>query len=237
VDNVCRWLNIHRRNYSPEDAVDRYGQTPLHVAVQSVCDISVIERLLHGTTSYLCAQTPDYRQRYALHWACTNPNGIYKEAGTKLGGWGIRKKHIENMTLLICKLADVFPEAASTPDVDGCTPIDLAMKHPTDRRVKAALLKADFCTKQDQKLKQQRSKGSSTINSHTDSSGCDKAGRAEIPPVIEVIHNGQVSDSNHNPWGIGDDYSSMGSRVVSRRAKNSSTTTTTTQVDSIMIQI
>lgn len=198
VNTICKWMSAHRRECNPEETINRRGETPLHVAVKHVCDISVVERLLEGKTTSCSAMKVDYRLRHALHWACANPNGYYRAPGL----WGWKKEGTEAMTLIICRLTEAFPGAASAQDVDGETPVDLAMKRKTDRRVKTALLNALLKAKSDISPSK-----ASTAMSHTDNSA---GGDDTVPWAITVSAVDKVQDS---------DDSSIGSRGISRRQK------------------
>ena len=146
--------------FLPEEAVDRRGRNPLHLAVEAGCKLSVVDRLLSGETCSMPAIAKDAYGRTPLHWACTNPSGGESPAHARSKQGSLRslfglsvssrqdcnKSHcssaslqtkdaargksisdMENMACVICRLTAVYPEAASIKDLDGFTPLDLAI--------------------------------------------------------------------------------------------------------------
>ena len=61
VDLMCKWLRAHKAYLTPEEEIDKNGQTPLHVAVTRGCHVSVIARLT-STSSLSC---PAAASKYA----------------------------------------------------------------------------------------------------------------------------------------------------------------------------
>jgi hypothetical protein len=129
----------HSPRVLPEDATDRYGMTPLHIAAASGASIDVVERLLRGTAGS-CALATDVMNRLPLHWACCNPFGRSPQMprGGILSSFacGATRRDGDNMLAVVQKLIKVYPQAVWMVDGDGDTPFDLA----ADRRADTGLL-------------------------------------------------------------------------------------------------
>lgn len=152
---------------SPEDAIDSFGQVPLHIASGNGCDIRVIHRLLRGSSKIdTPAMVRDHHWRYPLHTACCNVKGVKnftlmnnsKIIGTKNNTAGntstpkkwvsffstpssSKKRGLENMVKIIDALINAYPDAVMCRDKDGNRPIDLARKNKADVSIVNLLLK------------------------------------------------------------------------------------------------
>lgn len=143
--------DIHKN--VPEDVVDVQGLTPLHVAASHACHSDVIRRLSTGSacgSRVTAPLMPDVWSRYPLHWACLKPKSAVHAAAV-VGSHDSYDKFpivskiwcqtfhaaataddwIDTVRILI----EAYPEATLHRDVYGFTPLDLAVKYKTDRRI------------------------------------------------------------------------------------------------------
>jgi hypothetical protein len=114
----------------PEDVTDPQGYTPLHIWIiqklylQIGCDAGALTRLLAVTSAPLMQDV--MHQRCPLHWLCWNgppPSSNQREnSSSKIC------PRIETLRILL----DAYPEATLMCDVDGRTPVDLALNYPWD---------------------------------------------------------------------------------------------------------
>jgi hypothetical protein len=119
VDMLIQKLTEIKRGYIPEATVDALGRTPLHVAVEAGCDISVIKRLT--ASSELPVLTMDSAGRFPLHYAC----------GPPARGRGMKHNAVDTVNHLV----EIYPKAVIVTDSSGKTPFDLATDHKADKRI------------------------------------------------------------------------------------------------------
>jgi Ankyrin repeats (3 copies) len=124
---------LHQQRVRPEDATDRYGMTPLHIAAASGASIDVVERLLRGTVGSSALAT-DSMNRLPLHWACCNPSGLSPQMPRQglFPACGATRRDSDNMLAIVQKLIKVYPQAVWMVDRDGATPFDLAAARRAD---------------------------------------------------------------------------------------------------------
>ncbi|GKY92540.1 hypothetical protein MPSEU_000224300 [Mayamaea pseudoterrestris] len=128
----------------PEDTRDASGATPLHVAVQHNCDASIVQLLVEGMAGTLPAVTKDEMLRYPLHWACANPSGSVAKLNKQQQQHhaGANQGDMLNMLRIITILSKIEPMSVNVKDVNGQTPLDLALEHGADERIMQLLHKA-----------------------------------------------------------------------------------------------
>jgi ankyrin repeat protein len=129
---IQRIIEYTNDDMVPEDSLDPDGRCPLHVAVLSGCDHSVIVRLLSGVTHILPAVSKDSFDRTPLHYACANGKG------SKHSFLSPRRRNVdetENTFLTVRALVRAYPEAVEIKDCKGKTPWDLALEHKAERRI------------------------------------------------------------------------------------------------------
>eukprot|EP00977_Amphora_coffeiformis_P007014 scaffold1519_cov166-Amphora_coffeaeformis.AAC.14 len=110
------------KTYSPEEAKDVQGRTPLHVAVTVGCEEAVVHRLLAGENLVMPAVARDAQHQTPLHAACRAPLAKHK-----------KKKRMAidlyNKQRVIRVLLDQYPEGAMLLDKHGKTPVDYAVQN------------------------------------------------------------------------------------------------------------
>jgi hypothetical protein len=145
VDILCKWLRAHKKHMMSVEAVDKNGQTPLHVAVSRGCHVSVIERLAFASSSLCASSTMDVMKRCPLHWACCMEIPFSSPDSSSSGFRRVRTPSIEfreNMIAVVCLLLQAYPRAALMPDINDKTPLDLAYENRLDKRILLALFRA-----------------------------------------------------------------------------------------------
>jgi hypothetical protein len=144
VDKLIRYLSSSKKSHTvPEDAIDIQGFTPLHVGASKGCSASVMERLLNGVSAVMPAVTKDSMGRHALHWACENPSfeARHFSCVSILQGHALKKSNgdlsaVDNIMIqVIFLLIKAYPEASTIPDMEGNTPLDLAIENEVDPRI------------------------------------------------------------------------------------------------------
>jgi len=128
VDKLVEFLT-RKLKVVPEDAVDINGKTPLHIAAAAGCSSHVVARLVSGISAVMPAVAKDVMGRHALHWACTNPNGRAFARKKELAG------DADNSYRGIGLLIETYPEALCLMDMDGRTPMDLAILNGANERI------------------------------------------------------------------------------------------------------
>lgn len=181
----------------PEDATDRYGMTPLHIAAASGASIDVVERLLRGTTVGSVVAM-DSMNRLPLHWACCNPFGQSPQMPRKrlfsFAACGLARRDCDNMAAVIEKLIEAYPQAVWMVDRNGATPFDLA----ADRRADTSILVSlDVAMRKTQAKKEHATEVSNT----------------EIDSSLEFPVPWEVSQSNNI---LMEDLSTIGTGGVSK---------------------
>lgn len=188
---IARMAGNTKQRSSPEDATDRYGMTPLHIAAASGAHLDVIERLLKGTMG--SALATDNMNRLPLHWACCNPFGLTPQLPRFRGLFaqcGMARRDADNMLSIVEKLTKAYPQAVWMVDGDGATPFDLAADRHADTSL---LVLLDIAMRKIQ-----------TKRDTTDFSNTEMDSSLEIP--------WEVSESNEDDL---DDVSSIGTGGVS----------------------
>ena len=116
------------KTYSPEEAKDAKGRTPLHIAVMVGCEEAVVHRLLAGENLVMPAVARDEQHQTPLHAACRAPVAKHK-----------KKKRMAvdlyNKQRAIRVLLDQYPEGAMLLDKHGKTPVDYAMQNNLSKHI------------------------------------------------------------------------------------------------------
>lgn len=141
VDKLIKYLSTSKKSQTvPEDATDMLGRTPLHVGAAKGCSSAVMSRLVSGVSVVMPAVAKDSSGRFALHWACANPDG--EDLVVTCGGLrkSLKKNNdnvspADNMVQVIFLLLKAYPEASTIPDNQGETPLDLAIMHGAEPRI------------------------------------------------------------------------------------------------------
>jgi ankyrin repeat protein len=125
---------------SPVDITDDMGRKPLHIACEYGCDLTVVKRLLKGTSYARPFMTCDIHKRTPLHYACANPRGSSSNTTSKLLktlgiGNSNNSKSCENMTQIIECLVNIYPRATILKDEWGQTPLDLAVENQASPKI------------------------------------------------------------------------------------------------------
>jgi hypothetical protein len=109
----------------PEESLDEFGRTPLHVAVQAGCDEETVHRLLNGHGLVMPAVIQDENQQTPLHLACATSivkkqkkKSVFAPNPTAMLKWHKRQ--------VMLALMYEYPEACSVKDKYGKTPLDYA---------------------------------------------------------------------------------------------------------------
>lgn len=120
-------------HYVPEATVDVRGQTPLHVAASSGCDISILKRLTK--MSHIAVFHHDNLGRLPLHCLCSKDDCVSWPPPSKRKV----KRDSQNTVQCIHLLVDIHPQACIMRDIAGRTPLDLAVENRMDQSVLSAL--------------------------------------------------------------------------------------------------
>ena len=199
VGLLIQRLSELRDGLVPENAADLRGMTPLHLAVQYCCDSSVIKRLVNGVASGVPAGTKDTSGRLPLHYACNDPKGLKGQGGFFLA-CGSRSKISDNMMEITKILMATYPHAVMVKDINGSTPLNLAMENGASHDTVLLLDRAR------QKLTAENTSASTRTGTETES-------EAYFPVDFAIAGSFLPCDS-------GDDLSSIGSGGVSRYKGN-----------------
>jgi len=194
----------------PEDAVDRQGRTPLHVAVTQNCDASVVARLTHGNGQYVSAyRALDNEKRTPLHCACmavtSKPKNKLHNSRQGRVAFLCRPSGMDPASLnaqeTVVTLMNAYPAAAHMRDIHGKTPLDYAKERGGAPAIVRLLQEQTGPTENDNQK----------INSN---SALQCSHRTEEVTETEVT---SIAAYSYNHVEHSDDMSSLGSRSFHQR--------------------
>lgn len=117
----------------PEDTRNASGETPLHVAVQHNCHVSIVRLLVKGMAGILPAVTKDDLLRYPLHWACEHVDARNSKSKNQLST--SHEDDLVNLRKIINVLSRIEPMTVNLKDINGQTPLDLALASCVDEKI------------------------------------------------------------------------------------------------------
>jgi Ankyrin repeat len=116
----------------PQSLSDKFGTTPLHIAIAVACSVRVIEELLCGRYAPKTnpAAIADSSGRYPLHMACSKQ---------------VIALHTRTIgAQIICLLATAYPDAIFLKDRDGWTPKFMVEEYACHKAMAKALAPAEM---------------------------------------------------------------------------------------------